>query len=307
MMRTESRGTAIGDRIGFGWLGHVIRPLTVVLIALGIAVIGIPTAGSVEPPGPLAAPSITVTPSTGLVSGQVVTVTGSGFTPSVQMILSDCVTETTLGYCGGPPPDSVFTDPSGNFTYQFKVARGTFDETVYPPVLVDCARAPGACSVFAYVGVSAERASAPISFDASVPPPSAVVTVTPSRALNDEQTLQVSGSGFTPSSGVFVGQCAPGFPADFLGSPCAFPGGSLPIDPQGNLLVSLRVTRLIQLPSHNFVDCSAAAGTCFVRVTSMSEPLQTVDTPLEFAPLPPVVEAPPQAPPPVVVPPAFTG
>jgi hypothetical protein len=248
-----------------------------------------------------------VTPSSGLVSGQVVTVTGSGFTPSAQVVLSDCLTETTLGYCGGIPPDSAFAGSSGNFTYQFRVGRGTFDESVYPPALVDCARAPEECSVFAFVGDPVERASAPISFDASVPPPSAVVTVTPSGAVDDGQTLKVAGSGFSANTSAFVGQCAPGVPADFLASPCGFPGGVIPIDAQGNLSTSITVTRLFPLPvtvdGRNDFDCSTPPRACFVRVTSMAEPLETVDTPITFASLATVVAEPTRVEPP----PAFTG
>jgi Neocarzinostatin family len=287
---------------GRAWWALAACAVTTAVVA------AVPDTGSVAASGSTAVPSILVTPSSGLVSGQVVTVTGSGFTASAQVVLSDCLTETTLGYCGGIPPDSVIADSSGNFTYQFRVGRGTFDESVYPPVLVDCARAPEACSVFAFVGFPVERAAAPISFDASVPPPSAVVTVTPSRAVGDGLMLRVAGSGFSANTGVFVGQCAPGVPADFLASPCGFPGGVLPIDSQGNLLTSVTVRRLFPLPvtvdGRNDFDCSTAPGACFVRVTSMAEPLETVDTPITFASAPTVVAGPM----PVEAPsPAFTG
>ena len=264
-------------------------------------VAAVPTSDSAAEPQSTAVPSITVTPSTGLVSGQMVTVTGSGFTPSAQVALSDCLSaKTTQGFCTGIPPYSAFADASGNFTYQYRVARGAFDETVAPPVLVDCAAAPETCSLFAYVGGAVPQvAFAPISFDASVPPPSPVVTVTPSGPVQDGQTLEVTGTGFAPNSDAFVGQCAPEVRADFLSSPCVFLGGVRPIDSQGNLTTSLTIEALFSFPwpvnGQNFIDCSTAPGVCFVRVTSRAEPLETVDFPLTFAP------------PPVEIPPEFTG
>ena len=286
--------------------GRAWRVLTACALATAVLT-AVPDTGSVAAPVATAVPSIVVTPSSGLVSGQVVTVTGSGFTPSAQVVLSDCLTETTLGFCGGIPLDSVMADSSGNFTHEFRVARGTFDESVYPPMLVDCARAPEACSVFAFVGFPVEKASAPISFDADAPPPSAVVTVTPSGVVEDGQILEVTGSGFSANANVFVGQCALGARADFLASPCGFPGGIMPLDSQGNLSTSIAVKRLYPLSvivdGRKDVDCSTAPGACFVRVTSMTEPLETVDTPITFASSPTVVAGPT----PVEAPPAFTG
>jgi hypothetical protein len=235
------------------------------------------------------------------VSGEVVTVTGSGFSPSAFVILSDCITGATLGYCGGSPRDHVEADASGNFTYEFRVARGTFDESVQPPVLVDCARAPETCSLLAYNGLPVERASAPISFDAGAPPPSAVAAVTPAGPLHDDQVLTVDGSGFIPHSTVFVGQCAPTLRADFLGSPCAFPAGALTTDAQGDVSTSVTVASFFFS-----TDCTTPPGRCFVRVTSMDEPLETVDTPLVFTPLP-LGPTPPDAPTPVEALPGFTG
>ncbi|MFN8025823.1 MAG: neocarzinostatin apoprotein domain-containing protein [Acidimicrobiia bacterium] len=259
-----------------------------------------PVAGSAEPPAAAATPSIAVTPSAGLVSGQVVTVTGTGFTPSAQVVLSDCLTSTTIGFCGGIPPDSLIADGSGAFTYEFRVARGAFDESVYPPPLVDCAQAPGLCSVFAFVGGATEqRASTPISFDASVPPPAPVVTVTPTGIVTDGETLVLQGTGFTPNSNIVAGQCALGHRADFLASPCNIGVLSGVADPGGNVSVSVTITQMFPLTLlGSTVDCATAPGRCFVRITSMAEPFDTVDIPLVFAGTPAA---------PIEVTPAFTG
>ena len=131
--------------------------------------------------------------------------------------------------------------------------------------------------------------------------------MTPSGAVDDGQTLQVTGSGFSANTSVFVGQCAPGVPADFLASPCGFPAGVITIDSHGNLSTSLTVTRVYPLPvtvdGRNDFDCSTSPGACFVRVTSMAEPLETVDTPITFVSPPTVVATPT----PVAARPAFTG
>ncbi len=67
---------------------------------------------------------------------------------------------------------------------------------------------------------------------------------------------------------------------------------------------SVEVASVMSLPSPvaglGTFDCSVAPGVCFMRVTSMTEPLDTVDTPLVF-----VSDTEPAAP--VNVRPAFTG
>jgi hypothetical protein len=74
------------------------------LAATVVAVIGLAT-----PARAADGPTATITPSTGLTNGKVVTVTGSGFPPSDAIVLTECA-----GTVADPPTDAISCD--GNTT-----------------------------------------------------------------------------------------------------------------------------------------------------------------------------------------------
>lgn len=129
---------------------------SVVTVAAGALVALVALAG----PAAAAGPSITVSPSTGLRSGQTLTVTGAGFTPDYpQMVVVQCAASAT-GANGCDTNDVKFTkaDAQGGFTVALTV-RSSFGST-------DCTKVT--CIVQGHEGFSASSGktgtSAPLHF-----------------------------------------------------------------------------------------------------------------------------------------------
>ena len=70
-----------------------------------------------------AAPSITVTPATGLVQGDVVTITGTGFPANTQLAFVQCIPGTGQEGCNLNNLVYVTSNPSGAFTRTFTPIR----------------------------------------------------------------------------------------------------------------------------------------------------------------------------------------
>jgi hypothetical protein len=150
-----------------------------------------------------ATPTISVTPATGLVDGQTVTVTGSGFSAGAPFFFVECnvipppgtaceSSTAVQGVIGGD--GSVSATP-------FTVHKGAVGNGSCPP-----AKAGNTCYLVLTTDQNlsaAKTAAAPISF---VPP---AVTVTPSNGVKNGDSVMVSGTGFAPSTGVFAVECAP--------------------------------------------------------------------------------------------------
>jgi hypothetical protein len=118
-------------------------------------------------------PSLTVTPATGLADGQTLTVKGAHFDGGSQPVLTECpVGPSEFFNCDSDIAQTVTVGPDGTFTATFDVARilSTDQEFGSGTGIVDCAQAPG-CDLDA-IGeyYDAAEATAPLSFDPSVPP-----------------------------------------------------------------------------------------------------------------------------------------
>ncbi|HEX4822285.1 MAG TPA: neocarzinostatin apoprotein domain-containing protein [Acidimicrobiales bacterium] len=149
-----------------------------------------------KPPAP--PPSASASPSTALVDGQTVTVSADGFPPGGNLFMVECKAGSTDGSgCDLSRLTNVTVDDNGRFETQFAVQRIlNLGPPVIPPPTpktavpqagpaaaafltpaadsstFDCASAPGACVIsFAFLGPEIEFAEAPLTFDASVPPP----------------------------------------------------------------------------------------------------------------------------------------
>jgi hypothetical protein len=147
------------------WIGASVGLLTVMLMP------GLATAQQ--------APSITVTPSTGLVDGQTVTVEGTGFAPTttfgsltVGLCPADILIDVTQApfRCSATAAFPVPVDGSGTFVAQLQVFRS--QPTFAGGNTLTCAAAPANCVVLALevAGASSSPelivATAPISFRA---------------------------------------------------------------------------------------------------------------------------------------------
>ncbi len=253
-------------------------------------------------------PTIAVAPDTDLVQGQQLTVTGSDFAPNTPVVIYESATSDPVGSgCGGGSGAYVTTDGTGGFTTPFAAQRGIRDYTNFPPGALDCASAPQACSVVAYAFNTGDSATAPVSFDPTVPVVPPTVTVTPQFGLADRTLVSVHGTGFTPGDQVLISQCD--VDAVSYGPGCS-PGASsvyLSADPSGAVDASLRVRRDLSYyddsrggPPIVTANCSDAVGECVIRAESYSDPLASVDVPLGFDPStvapPPVITTTPAGP-----------
>jgi hypothetical protein len=127
--------------------------------------------GTIVPfaPAGAAGPTVTVTPSTGLSDGQVVTVAGSGFTVSTPVIFG--VEECTLGAVAPYTPQcdtsagTEFLSNSDSYTTPYTVQRHI---TTPDAGAVDCGVA-NSCEILSGVafGETEQLASAPINFSAA--------------------------------------------------------------------------------------------------------------------------------------------
>lgn len=80
-------------------------------------------------------PAVTVAPATGLSDGQVVSVTGTGFSPGLSLVVVQCVdrgTATGPGDCNLGAMTAVTSDAAGTVHARLTVTRGPFGT---PPLL----------------------------------------------------------------------------------------------------------------------------------------------------------------------------
>jgi hypothetical protein len=224
-----------------------------------------------------AGPAITVTPDTGLVSGQTVTVTGSGFFAGENLTALECPGGTTDPLaCDLSSFFQVTADAHGRFSAMLPVRRTIVTDVGFS----DCA--PSLCAmVFADSSNFSDQATAPLHFDASVHLPTTSVTVTPSSGLGDRQTVTITGTGFSGDREVVAIECVTGSfscVGGFVGRPNA----------TGHFSIVGSVHRNLVDSAGNPVDCAAAAGTCEMVAYDPLNADYHNSTPLEFDPnLPP--------------------
>ena len=187
------------------------RRLAALAVCLVLGALTLAPTGAVAAPAqePEAVGTITVAPTTGLLDGEVLTVSGRGVAnggPGVVEV-QQCRTRRTGEFaCGETEVFGLYFE------------NGTFDLTVPASALLDllkgpydCRPAAGRCELrvrlYDFTGGSLRRTFA-LTFDPDAPfaePPT--LTVTPSTNLVDHQTLTAEGTGFAPDSNVLVTEC----------------------------------------------------------------------------------------------------
>ncbi len=203
------------------------------------------TAGAQTEPGP----TITVTPDTDLVDGQVVEVTGAGFTPQHSVWLAQCPTGITdladvMQACGQTPV-MVLPDASGGFSVPTEVRRRI--------PAGDCARAPGTCSMVV-VDLTAMSVVAEAPIDVTDGPTlSENIVVSPSAA-DDGDIVTVRGENFPPDVAVAVAQCLSDRPVS--AEWCAVTPVTATTDGAGAFTVELPIERGVTVGSGLVVDCA---------------------------------------------------
>ena len=144
---------------------HGVRVVVVLLVVVACSIATLPSAA--ETPS-AAAPSLTLDQSAGLVDGQQVVVSGTGFVPSSQTIVYQCLADPVgLVDCDLDTATSVDVDENGSFTMQQPVHASMNQWGSESP---DC-RTAGACVLTANLGFDggASAVVAPISFDPTAP------------------------------------------------------------------------------------------------------------------------------------------
>jgi hypothetical protein len=115
--------------------------------AVSVTALGLPVFAAIASADP--SPSITVSPSTGLVDGQSVTVTGTGYTdPGDPVWVGQCSNASDPAVCDHELAHQVFVqvDGNGGFTTTITVHetfQGATDANPGDPIPVDCRVAPG--------------------------------------------------------------------------------------------------------------------------------------------------------------------
>jgi len=153
---------------------------------------------------------VTVTPSTGLVDNQRVTVHISGFPANDTVAAVECSSDALsqgAQACEIGNNEVIFqTAADGTATTQFTVTRMLQPG---PGATIDCDSAPNRC----LIGVGALNdysvsGGAPISFKPGLPPvPRPVAVVFPSIGLRDQQGVELLVANLTPGKPVEIMEC----------------------------------------------------------------------------------------------------
>jgi hypothetical protein len=139
-------------------------------------------------------PVVKVSPSTGLVDLQKVTVTGSGFNANAGVATIECPTGTVnFTTCDLSTLVIVSADKHGAFTVTRYVRRLITADLTTTGKTIDCA-APAGC-VLGAVNISnfKQANGGAIFFNPKIPPQVPTMTVTPDTKLVDHQLVTVSG------------------------------------------------------------------------------------------------------------------
>ncbi|MEP6626188.1 MAG: neocarzinostatin apoprotein domain-containing protein, partial [Acidimicrobiia bacterium] len=204
-----------------------------------------------DPNASLPQPVITVTPATGLVAGQTVTVAGTGFAAGDFLRISECTTSDPL--CSNSSSFAAADDTgafSSTLIVRLRVSDGSGTTTHCLAV---------ACIVRATSVSDAEYlADAPIAFDPNQPlPPVPTITVVPATGLLHDQSVTVAGTGFDPDVPIQLSECAA-----TTGPFCGEYLDGTQADTSGTFSLSVKVTRLVSTygpGGPNAVDCVTAS------------------------------------------------
>ncbi len=235
-----------------------------------------------DPDAPLAPPpSASVDPNGGLVDGQVVTVTGSGFRPNENVELLQCAPGAEA--FSGCQFSNRFpiTDDQGSFT----AAMTLFATVPSPDGQVDCRTIAEPCVVVAAQGgfTAPRSARVTLQFDPDaplLPPPT--IDVSPATDVEDGSTVTVRGNGFLPDSPVSIALCAAGAAEDR----CDDSGSSYTnADAAGAFEASLFVAADFARFDGSSTNCRRPPG-CEVVARDFSRG-QDARAPITFGPAPP--------------------
>jgi len=253
---------------------------TLAVSALGVGSSAAATAATA------ALPVVKVSPSTGLVDLQKVTVTGSGFSANVQIGTVEC----RPGATGEPDCDL------GTLVYAQSDQHGTFTLSRYVRRLIsvggktiDCG-SPKGCILGAGDVSNLQQANGQtIFFNPKIPPKVATITVSPNTMLADHQLVTVTGNGFAPSTSVYLSQCITHLPSANNGSVCDYATQrNASVESDGtftatNFVLERHQVIFTKKNTQTFLDCAAKPDTCEIQAGASGLGSSTpVSAPLTF-------------------------
>lgn len=213
-----------------------------------------------DPTAPLPQLDVVVTPSTGLLHNQAVSVTGTGYAPGDQLFLRQCADGDL--YCYGRIVP-VTADTNGAFAASFTVRLRVGDGSggVSNCIVTSCVIRAESASDSDY------RANVAITFDPAQPlPPDPSIHVVPSTGLLHDQEVTVTGADFDPQGYVQINQCdsdTERYCGEYL--------SSLQADTAGTFSATVKVSRLVANATSltpSITDCATAD--CWVSATGYS-------------------------------------
>ncbi len=238
--------------------------ITTVVLGMALAAPGAWVTGA-GPAVALSGPTITITPDTGLVDGQVVTVTGEGFEPNALLEIFECqATPVDESVCDGLNAYFIDTDGDGRISYEFPVDARILDRWGGP---FDCRTAPRACAIgVGFLVDYDEAAVAPLTFDPSarlMPPVRA--SLSRRTGLADRDVITVRGRNLSLArENAVVWQCQTGVEPGL----CDFDGAKM-ILPNTNRAIRtrFRVQAMLRTTAGDVVDCTAGPGVCSIGLS----------------------------------------
>jgi hypothetical protein len=216
-----------------------------------------------QPPPP--APTLVARPNQALIDRQSIDVDGAHFTPNTQVGVIQCrgdnVSPTGAG-CDFSTLRYAPTDGSGAFATSLNVRRvlqtsqGRYD----------CALQAKGCTVGAgTISNYGENATASLTFDPAVPAQRSTLAATPGTSLVDRQFVRVTGTKWTPLTGLFIQQCKVKDPPTRDPRYCdPSTTTQTQADIGGSVNVTTEVHRVI-FTSNGRVDCATTPNGCQLR------------------------------------------
>lgn len=273
-----------------------------------------------------AAPTVSVTPATGLTDFQFVHLTGSGFEPGALMEWFQCRGGAQgEADCDGYNSDFISADGSGNVDETVPV-----DARIWLPdgTQVDCRTDPAGCELGVGFLIDADQwPEAALVFDPAAPlRPNVAARVAPDTDLMDGDTVTVHAEHVTNRFETWAFLCAPG--DEMWGRRCDLDVAARGVADATTEAVDLPlvVHTSFTTPLGEHIDCTTVAGGCHVEVSwgFSPQPDRSTTVPVSFravapsttttttpattttaVPTPPAPPAPPA--PPVSGRPTFTG
>lgn len=143
-------------------------------------------------------PAITLAPDIGLLNGQVIKLTGSGFAPGASLVAVECNAQGHgAAACDTSAAEPVTVATDGTISTSFSAVVGTVGDGTCGTKATDalCFVAIGTASGALVVAASIAFVSGP------------GVSVSPSTGLSKTQSVTLTGSGFSPGDTVFAVEC----------------------------------------------------------------------------------------------------